>query len=554
MKEQDKEVGRSECRRESRWIEHETWLNHENRMASAPVNSVPTSNRYFIARELGEPLKMRKQKTAIRAGALIDDARKWKAIDWKLVRHRVRRLQVRIAKAVKEKRWNKIKVLQYILTRSFYAKLLAVKRVTSNKGKKTPGIDGILWQGARAKWRAVFSLCRRGYKPQPLKRIYIPKKNGKKRPLSIPTMKDRAMQAMHKLALAPIAETSADRNSYGFREGRSCADAVAAAFNALSKPNSATWILEGDIKGCFDNISHKWMIKNIPMDKVILTKWLKAGYVEKGITYPSRKGTPQGGIISPTFSNMVLDGLEDAVHKAVPRRSRVNFVRYADDFIITGKSRRILEENIKPVVEEFLRERGLELSPEKTVITYIKNGFTFLGQTFRKHGRKLHITPSIKGVLALVQKVGTLIRKHVSTPMPVLIKKLNQMLSGWANYHRHVVASEAFSRVDTYIFEQLWRMVRRRHQNKSKGWLIKKYWTASGKKHRFAVRHKTANGVKVYTVLRTGAVGIRRYVKIKADANPYLPEYAAYYWQRRNNKGCKLLPAMSAREYRAMAA
>lgn len=432
-------------------------------------------------------------------------------------------------------------------------KLLAVKRVTSNKGKKTPGVDGILWQGARAKWRAVLSLRRRGYKPQPLRRIYIPKKNGKKRPLSIPTMNDRAMQALHKLALAPIAETLADRNSYGFREGRSCADAIAASFNALSKPNSATWILEGDIKGCFDNISHKWMIKNIPMDKVILTKWLKAGYVEKGITYPSRKGTPQGGIISPTFSNMVLDGLEDAVHNAVPRRSRVNFVRYADDFIITGKSKRILEENIKPVVEEFLRERGLELSPEKTEVTYIKNGFTFLGQTFRKHGRKLHIIPSIKGVLALVQKLGTLIRKYVSAPMPFLIKKLNQTLLGWANYHRHVVASEAFSRIDTYVFEQLWRMVRRRHQNKSKGWLIKKYWIASGKKHRFAVRHKTKNKVKVYTVQKAGAVGIRRYVKIKADANPYLPEYAAYYWQRRNNKESKLLPAMSAREYRAMA-
>jgi len=554
VEEQNKEVGRSKCRRESRRIEHETWLDHKNRTASAPANSVLTSNRYFIARELGEPLKMRKQKTALEAGALIDDGKKWKAIVWKRKWHQVKRLQVRIAKAVKESRWNKVKVLQYILTRSFYAKLLAVKRVTSNKGKKTPGIDGVLWQGARAKWRAVLSLRKRGYRPQPLKRIYIPKKNGKKRPLSIPTMNDRAMQALYKLALAPIAETLADRNSYGFREGRSCADAVAAGFNALSKPNSATWILEGDIKGCFDNISHEWMVKNIPMDKVILTKWLRAGYVEEGITYPSRKGTPQGGIISPIFSNMVLDGLEDAVYNAVPRRSRVNFIRYADDFIITGKSKRILEENIKPVVEEFLRERGLELSPEKTVITYIKNGFTFLGQTFRKHGRKLHITPSTKGVLALVRKVGTIIRNHVSAPMPILIKKLNQTLSGWANYHRHVVASEAFSRIDTYVFEQLWRMVRRRHQNKSKGWLIRKYWTASGKKHRFAVRHKTGNKSKIYSVLKTGAIGIRRYVKIKADANPYLPEYAAYFWQRKNNKESKLLPAMSAREYRAMAA
>jgi RNA-directed DNA polymerase len=496
---------------------------------------------------------MGKQKTANIAGALIDDAKKWKSIDWKYIRRQVRRLQVRIAKAVKEKRWNKVRSLQYLLTRSFYAKLLAVKRVTSNKGKNTPGIDGVLWKGARAKWRAVYSLRRRGYKPQPLRRIYIPKKNGKRRPLSIPTMNDRAMQALYKLALAPVAETTADRNSYGFREGRTCADAIQAAFNALSKPNSATWVLEGDIKGCFDNISHEWMLRNIPMDRVVLQKWLKAGYVENGITYPSKKGTPQGGIISPTLSNMTLDGLEDAVRCAVPRRSRVNFVRYADDFIITGKSKRLLKKSIKSVIEGFLAERGLELSEKKTVLTYIKKGFTFLGQSFRKYGRKLHITPAKEGVLALVRKVGRLIRKHVSAPMPILIKKLNETLRGWGNYHRHVVASEAFGRVDTYVFEQLWRMVRRRHQNKTKGWLINKYWLATGRKHRFAVRAKTASGRKtVYEVIKLHSIGIRRYIKIKADANPYLPEYAKYFWRRRDKKESKLLAAMSARELRAM--
>jgi len=496
---------------------------------------------------------MGKQKTANSAGALIDDAKKWKSIDWSYTRRQVRRLQVRIAKAVKENRWNKVKSLQYLISRSFYAKLLAVKRVTSNKGKKTPGVDGVLWQGARAKWRAVYSLRRRGYKPQPLRRIYIPKKNGKKRPLSIPTMYDRAMQAVYKLLLAPVAETTADRNSYGFREGRACADAIQATFNALSKPNSATWVLEGDIKGCFDNISHEWMLRSIVMDKAVLRKWLKAGYVENGITYPTRKGTPQGGIISPTLSNMTLDGLEEAVRGAVPRRSRVNFVRYADDFIITGKSKRLLENQVKPAVEGFLAERGLTLSGEKTVITYIKKGFTFLGQTFRKYGRTLHITPSVEGVLALVRKVGTLIRKYVSAPMPVLIKKLNETLRGWGNYHRHVVASEAFGRIDTYVFKQLWRMVKRRHQNKSKGWLIKRYWSATGRKHRFAVCTKTASGRKtVYEVLKLHAIGIRRYIKIKADANPYLQEYAKYFWYRRNRRGSKLLAAMSAHELRAM--
>ncbi|MCP4666941.1 MAG: group II intron reverse transcriptase/maturase [Deltaproteobacteria bacterium] len=495
---------------------------------------------------------MRKQMTAQKAGALRDHADKWSSIDWNKTRREVRRLQVRIAKAVKANRWNKVRSLQYLLTHSFYAKLLAVKRVTSNKGKKTPGIDGVLWKGARAKWRAACSLRRRGYHPQPLRRIYIEKKNGKLRPLSIPTMYDRAQQAIYKLGLAPVAETTADKNSYGFREGRSCADAVACGFNALSKPNSAPWVLEGDIKGCFDNISFNWVLKNIPMDKVVLNKWLMSGYVENGIHYPTRKGVPQGGIISPTISNMVLDGLEEAVHRAAPRRCRINFVRYADDFIITGKSRTILEEAIQPVVEGFLRERGLELSPEKTLITHIKDGFTFLGQTFRKHGRKLHITPSTEGVHALMQKVGTLIQTHVSAPMPILIKKLNSTLRGWANYHRHVVASEAFSRIDTYVFDQLRRMLRRRHSNKSVKWLTKNYWSAAGK-NVFAVFAKTVKtGKKLYQVLRVSAIGIRRHVKIKANATPYLPEYAGYFWRRRNVKGSKLLSAMSAREYRAM--
>ena len=493
---------------------------------------------------------MGKQMTAP-AGAPVDDAKRWKSIDWKEARRQVRRLQVRIAKAVKENRWNKVKSLQFLLTHSFYAKLLAVKRVTSNRGKNTPGVDGVLWISARAKWRAACSLRRRGYTPLPLRRIYIPKKNGKKRPLSIPVMKDRAMQALYKLALAPVAETTADRNSYGFREGRSCADATQAAFNALSKPNSATWVLEADIVGCFDNISRDWLLDNIPMDKVVLGKWLEAGYVENGVSYPTRKGAPQGGIISPTLSNMTLDGLEEAVRSAVPRRNRVNFVRYADDFIITGKSKRLLNTKILPVVEAFLADRGLALSKEKTVITYIRRGFTFLGQTFQKHGRTLHITPAKEGVLALIRKVGAIIKKHVGAPMTVLIKKLNESLRGWANYHRHVVSSEAFSRIDTYVYEQLWRMLRKRHSNKSGKWLVKKYWTASGRDHVFAVRFKTAKGkVKVYQVIRTCAIGIKRHIKIKADANPYDPEYGAYFWNRRNKKESKQFPALSAREYR----
>jgi len=361
------------------------------------------------------------------------------------------------------------------------------------------------------------------------------------------------MQALYKLALAPVAETLADPNSYGFREGRRCADAVAAAFNALSKPNSATWVLEGDITGCYDNIRQPWLRENIVTDQEVLRKWLEAGYVENGRLYPTRKGTPQGGIISPCLANLTLDGLERAVHEAVPRRSRVNFVRYADDFIITGKSRRLLQEQVKPAVEAFLRERGLELSPEKTVITHITRGFTFLGQTFRKRGNVLRITPSREGVLALIRKVGALIRAQVSAPMPALVKKLNQTLRGWGNYHRHVVASETFARIDKYVREQLWRMLRHRHPQKSKRELFRKYWTDENGRHIFTVKCKTEKGPRAYTVIRLGALPSGRYIKIQKDANPYLPEYARLFWERRQKERW-MMSCLSARQYRAQRA
>ena len=533
-------------------MKHDSTLKGRNSKVSI-LNGVLTSNGCFIAREFEESSKVGTQMTGAKPGAPTGDAIKWPAIIWEAVRRRVRRLQMRIAKAAKEGKPGKVKALQWLLTHSFHAKLMAVKRVTSNRGKKTPGIDGILWKGNKAKMQAALSLRRHGYNPLPLRRIYIPKKNGKRRPLSIPTMYDRSMQALHKLALSPVAETTADKDSYGFREGRSCADAVQAAFNFLSKPNSATYIFEADIDGCFDNICQEWMLKNIPMDKTILRKWLEAGYIESNIKYPTLKGAPQGGIISPTLANMTLDGLEQVIKDAVPRRLRVNFVRYADDFIVTGKSKTILEQKIRPAIEKFLSERGLKLSEEKTSITYIKHGFTFLGQTFRKHGNTLHITPSKEGVQSLIRKVGRIIRSHVSAPTEALVKNLNSVLRGWANYHRHVVSSEAFSRVDTYVFEQLWRMVRRRHQDKSKGWLIKKYWSAAGK-HVFSFLHKYKKKTRILKIIRVGAIGIKRHIKIKAEANPYLPEYSSYFWRRKNIKDARLLGALSHRQYQAMVA
>ena len=227
-----------------------------------------------------------------------DLARQWNSINWKKVRATVNRLQIRIAKATQEGKWNLVKRLGYLLTHSSSAKLLAVRIVTLNKGKRTPGTDGDLWNTASEKMRAALSLTDKQYHAQPLRRIYLPKP-GKdtKRPISIPTMHDRAMQALYGLALQPVAETTADPRSFGFRIFRSAQDASAYAFNCLVKKTASPWILEGDIKGCFDNILHDWLKEHIPMDQSVLTQFLKSGYVFDQTLFPTDKGTPQGGIV-----------------------------------------------------------------------------------------------------------------------------------------------------------------------------------------------------------------------------------------------------------------
>src|SRR5882724_9534657 len=415
-------------------------------------------------------------------GASSDKVSDWQAVNWPKVRQQVRRLQLRIAKAIRAEKHGRAKALSWLLTRSHSAKLLAVKRVTGNKGAKTPGVDNKLWRTDRQKYAAVQNLKRRGYRPLPLRRHYIPKKNGKLRPLSIPTLRDRAMQALHALALKPIAETIGDRNSYGFREGRSCADAIGQCFCALAKSYAPVWVLEGDSKSCFDRISHSWLLKNIPMDKRTLQQWLGAGYLEKGRPFPTREGTPQGGIISPLLANLTLDGMEMAIRSQIKiRRDQVNFIRYADDFVVTARTKETLEQIVKPAGVAFLAERGLELSEQKTTLTHIEAGFNFLGQNVRKYKNKLVIKPAKDGLKALVQKSRETIKGMLGQKAETLIAKLNPIIRGWANYHRNVCSAKAFWTVDRIIHYQLLRWARRSHPNKSYGWLKAKYFTAGGK-------------------------------------------------------------------------
>jgi RNA-directed DNA polymerase len=243
--------------------------------------------------------------TAKAVGAASSEAAEWYAIEWPAIQRNVRRLQVRIAQATKAGKWGKVRALQQLLTHSYSGKVLAVRRVTENTGKKTPGVDQEIWDTPEKKMRAVQALKRRGYQSQPLRRVYIPKSDGKTmRPLGIPTMQDRAMQALHLLALDPVAETTADKNSYGFRQQRSCADAIEQCYLAL-KIATTEWVLEGDIKSCFDRISHDWLLAHVPMDRAILQKWLKSGYMEKHVLHETTDGTPQGGIITPLTQKVI---------------------------------------------------------------------------------------------------------------------------------------------------------------------------------------------------------------------------------------------------------
>lgn len=392
-------------------------------------------------------------KISVKSCAAADMGRCWNDIDFKKTKGHIKKLQMRLAKAFQDGAYGKAEFLQHKLIHSFEAKALAVKVVTSNTGKHTPGVDGVLWTTPEDKWNAIFDLGRRGYKPSPLRRIYIPKSNGEKRPLSIPTIKDRAMQTLYKFALEPIAEITADLHSYGFRSGKCAQDAIKRCVEVLSKYPENTWVLEADIKSCFDSISHDWVMEHIPMDKLTLRKFLTSGFIEQEEWNPTEQGIPQGGPISAVICNMVLDGLEKELETTCC--SKVHLIRYADDFIVIGASRELLERSAMPSIRSFLVKRGLQLSVEKTAITHIEDRFDFLGWNVRRDDGQILVEPSKKNLSSFLGKIRNIIKRNPHTTFEQRLVILTPNLGGWVNYHKGIVTSSSLNRAANDILSCL---------------------------------------------------------------------------------------------------
>jgi RNA-directed DNA polymerase len=452
--------------------------------------------------------------------------KQWTGINWSKVEKTIENLQHRITKATERGEHRKVRDLQRLLNRSLSARLKAVRIVAQeNSGKNTPGIDGETWTTPSRKHQGALELRNRS-KTKPLKRVYIPKANGKLRPLGIPCMSDRARQALWNMALLPVVEATSDPHSYGFRPYRGCWDANAQIRFLLDKQTSPKWVLDADIEKCFDTINHDWLLENTPMETKVLKSWLKAGYIEGPDLFPTEKGTPQGGVISPTLANLTLNGLEAYLEKAfkygyaklengkkMRRATCINVVRYADDFIVTGRSERQLE-RVKSRINEFLKPRGLKINEEKTNIYSIFQGFNFLGWNFRKYSTFL--CKISKTSISRHRKEIKYLTKTIHSPEALIIK-LNEKSRGWMHYH-HCCNDiwKVWGSMNTYTYGLLMKWGRRRHSNKTKKWVFTRYWKHINGRWTFTTQSKD----KIYHLMpynlqqkRTGT-RISRYTNI----------------------------------------
>lgn len=471
----------------------------------------------------------------------------WDSVDWRKAHRIVRNLRQRIFRAGQAGDLKKVASLQKLVLRCRSNILLSVRRVTQvNAGKNTPGVDKVVVKTPAARGEMVDRIST--YQPwrvRPVRRVYIPKSNGKIRPLGIPTIVDRCFQAIVKTALEPYWESQFEGSSYGFRPGRSCHDAIAKIF-VLSPPNARKkWIVDADIKGAFDNIDHEFLLRVMGEcpGRELVKQWLKAGFVDEGIYHDTDTGTPQGGVISPLLLNIALHGMEATLGISHDKRGytvgKRAVVRYADDFVVFCESKEDAEEVKDRILPGWLAERGLALSKEKTRIVHLTEGFDFLGFNVRHHRQyrmakseyKLLIRPSKKSVMNKRKELRELWLQMKGKNIQQVLWTFNPIIRGWTNYFRTVVASETFATMDTWMFRRECRYTNSTHPRKSTAWKRAKYWGKLNPKSKDTwVFGDKCSGRHL---LKFAWTKIVRHALVSGRASPDDPSLHGYWWERR---------------------
>ena len=470
----------------------------------------------------------------------------WHTIPWKSFYEKIAKLQQELVMAYKVNDSKRVYRLQREIVSSMAARSIAVRRVATNTGGKTPGVDGVVWGTPTERYSAIAEVREtinspKRYKASPVKRIYIPKGKGNElRPLGIPTMIDRAVQAIYHLALDPIVEQQSDPSSYGFRRYRSTHDAITRLRSLLDKTVSPHWVLDADVAKCFDTISHDFLLRNTLLcDRSVLEQWLISGVMEGREVSKTDVGTPQGGIISPLLCNITLNGMETAVKQPTSKegRPKVHLTRYADDFVVTGKTETILTQQVKPAIAEFLDARGLKFKVSKTQTINIAEGFDFLGFNLQRKpwSYKLNQSSNQESVLIIkpkrenIQKVRDRILQVITPKRPLgsIIHELNPVLRGWAEYYRISYHSlHTFGQIGHYVWQRMWKWGRRRHPTRSAQWIYSKYIVPGGQRKWIFGKSLKESLFDISTVTHI------KVFPLKGNVNPYILDNSKYYQER----------------------